>query len=179
MSLILQPFRRFTYVTAHSTALPLLHLRHSSFSNPSAASSTSELILQLFRRFTYVTGLPQPFRCFTYATGTSRTYFTWRADHAQGDEKTVCGGLACYSSRSSYSFGQLLRIILRAANLFSFSHIVSSDSSFNNHNSLYFVKQTSRAAQNLPEGRRRHAGRGLKTPDLNYYLHLSYTYKII
>ena len=33
--LILQPFRRFTYATAHSPTLPLLHLCHSSFSNPS------------------------------------------------------------------------------------------------------------------------------------------------
>ena len=40
--LILQPFRRFTYVTARSPTLPLLFLRHSSFSNPSD-------------RFTYVT----------------------------------------------------------------------------------------------------------------------------
>ena len=39
---ILQPFRRFTYVTAHCPTLPLLHLRHSSFSNPSFASSTSQ-----------------------------------------------------------------------------------------------------------------------------------------
>ena len=30
--LILQPFCRFTYVTAHSRTLLLLHLRHSSFS---------------------------------------------------------------------------------------------------------------------------------------------------
>ena len=29
--LIFQPFRRFTYVTAHSTALPLLHLRRRLF----------------------------------------------------------------------------------------------------------------------------------------------------
>ena len=29
--LILQPFRRFTYITAHSTTLPLLHLRHKHF----------------------------------------------------------------------------------------------------------------------------------------------------
>ena len=29
--LILQPFHRFNYVTAHSTALPLLHLRHRHF----------------------------------------------------------------------------------------------------------------------------------------------------
>ena len=80
--LILQPFRRFTYVTAHSPTLPLLHLRHSSFSYPSFASPTSQtlhvchmasrdeqssfsnlsvtpptsqLILQPFRRFTSVT----------------------------------------------------------------------------------------------------------------------------
>ena len=42
--LILQPFRCFTYVTAHSPTLPLLHLRHSSFSNPSFASPTSQAL---------------------------------------------------------------------------------------------------------------------------------------
>ena len=90
---ILQPFRHFTYVTAHSPTFPSLYLRHSSFSNPSVALPTSQLILQHFRRFTYVTAhsptlpslylrhssfsnpsvaLPtsqlilQPFRCFTY-----------------------------------------------------------------------------------------------------------------
>ena len=42
--LILQPFRRFTYVTAHSPTLPLLHLRHSPFSNPSIPSPTSQLM---------------------------------------------------------------------------------------------------------------------------------------
>ena len=62
--LILQPFCCFTYVTAHSTALPLLHLhhrhftyvtahsptltslhlRHSSFSNPSFAPPTSQAL---------------------------------------------------------------------------------------------------------------------------------------
>ena len=40
--LILQPFRRFTYVTAHFPTLPLLHLRHSSFSNTSFAFPTSQ-----------------------------------------------------------------------------------------------------------------------------------------
>ena len=34
---------------------PLLHLRHSSFSNPSVALPMSQLILQPVRRFTYVT----------------------------------------------------------------------------------------------------------------------------
>ena len=41
---ILQTFRRFTYVTAHSPTLPLLHLRHSSFSNPCFASPTSQAL---------------------------------------------------------------------------------------------------------------------------------------
>ena len=57
--LILQAFSHFTYVTAHSHSptLTLLHLRHSSFSNPSIASPTSQLVLILkaFRHFTYVT----------------------------------------------------------------------------------------------------------------------------
>ena len=42
--LILQAFRRFTYVTAHSPLLSLLHLRHSSFYNPSFASPTSQVL---------------------------------------------------------------------------------------------------------------------------------------
>ena len=70
--LILQPFRRFTYITVHSPTLPFLNLHHSSFSNPSFASPksqaeqssfsnlsvtsrTSQLILQPFHRFTYIT----------------------------------------------------------------------------------------------------------------------------
>ena len=36
-----RPFRRFTYVTAHSPTLPSFHLRHSSFYNSSKASPTS------------------------------------------------------------------------------------------------------------------------------------------
>ena len=111
--LILQPFRHFTYITAHSPTFPSLHLRHSSLSNPSVlhlrhssfpnlsvTSPTSQLILQPFRRFTYVTAhyptlpslyLPhssfsnlfvtspmlqlilQPFRHFTYVTAHSPT----------------------------------------------------------------------------------------------------------
>ena len=48
--LILQPFRRFTYVTAHYPTLPFLHLRHSSFSNPSFASPTSQALHHLASR---------------------------------------------------------------------------------------------------------------------------------
>ena len=54
--LMLQTFRHFTYVTAHSPTLPSFYLRHSSFPNPSVASPTSQLILQPFFRFSYVTG---------------------------------------------------------------------------------------------------------------------------
>ena len=54
--LILQAFHRFTYVTAHSQILPSLYLHHSSFSNPSVGSPTSQTILQPFFRFSYVRG---------------------------------------------------------------------------------------------------------------------------
>ena len=53
--LILQPFRRFTYTTTHSPTLPLLHLCHSSFSNPYVTLPTPQLILQPFHCFTYIT----------------------------------------------------------------------------------------------------------------------------
>ena len=43
-------------ITAHSPTTPSLYLRHSSFSNPSVVSSTSQLILQPLFRFSYVTG---------------------------------------------------------------------------------------------------------------------------
>ena len=55
-TLILQPFSHFTYVTTHCPTLPSLYLRHSSFSNPSVASPTSQLILQPFFCFSYVIG---------------------------------------------------------------------------------------------------------------------------
>ena len=56
-----------------------------------------------------------------------------------------------------------------SSKLFSFSHrpTVSSNSSLNIHNALYFVKYPSRAAQNSPEGRRRPAGRGFNIPGLH------------
>ena len=98
--LILQLFCCFTYVTAHSTALPLLHLRHrhltyftalaptllllylhhSSFYNPSVASPTLQaprLCHSSFSNPSAASSTPQlilqPFCCFAYITGTSRT----------------------------------------------------------------------------------------------------------
>ena len=42
-------------VTTNFPTLPWLYLCHSSFSNPSVASPSSQFILQLFFRFSYVT----------------------------------------------------------------------------------------------------------------------------
>ena len=74
--LIFQPFRRVTYVTAHSPTLPSLCL--------SVSSPTSQLIFQPFRRVTYVTAhsltllsLLLRHRLFTYVT--------WRASHGDLD----------------------------------------------------------------------------------------------
>ena len=108
--LILQPFRCFTYGTAHSSTLsvasptsqlilqpfPSLHLRHSSFFNPSVASPTSQLILQPFCCFTYVTAhsptlsiasptpqlILQPFRRFTFVTAHSPTLLLLHLRHS-------------------------------------------------------------------------------------------------
>ena len=90
--LILKAFNHFTYVTAHSPTFPSLYLRYGSFSNPSVASPMSQFILQPFFRFSYVTSrAPSPiFRRFTYVTAHSPTLlslvlrhrlFTWRAAH--------------------------------------------------------------------------------------------------
>ena len=70
-----KPDSGYSHSRAHSPTFPSLHLRHSSFSNPSVALPTSQLILQ-------------PFRCFTYVITCSPTllslllrhrFFTWRA----------------------------------------------------------------------------------------------------
>ena len=58
----------FRYVIFHvGVTLLSLHLRHSSFSNTSVVSSTSQLILQPFLCFTYVTAnspaLPSLYLC--------------------------------------------------------------------------------------------------------------------
>ena len=72
--LILQPFRHFTYVTAHSLTLTSLSLPHDSFSDSSVASSASRLILRPFFRFSCVAG---------------SSWVTWGADHAYDRPKSV------------------------------------------------------------------------------------------
>ena len=99
--LILQPFRRFTYVTAHSPTLPLLHLLHSSFSIPSFPSPMSGAHSPNFVTLPTSQLILQPFRCFTfveahYPTILSLllrhrlfTYFTWRAAHVESFTKIM------------------------------------------------------------------------------------------
>ena len=80
--LILQPFRRFTYVTVHSPTLSSLHLHYSSFSNPSVASPTSQIIIQPFRCFTYVT-VHSPTLLSLLLRHRLFTYVTWRDPHVR------------------------------------------------------------------------------------------------
>ena len=67
---------------AHSPTFPSLHLRHSSFSNPSVALPTSQLILQPFRYFTYVTD-HSPTLLSPLLRHRIFTYFTWRDVHGK------------------------------------------------------------------------------------------------
>ena len=71
-------FRRFTYVTAHSPTFLSLHLRHSSFFDPSVALPTSQLILQPIRCFTYVT-VHSPTLLSLLLRHRLFSYVTWRA----------------------------------------------------------------------------------------------------
>ena len=70
--LILQPFYRFTYTTAHSPTLPLPHLHHSSFFKPSFASPTSQALhlchlvsCPCFLEYPWSAAILQAFLCFT------------------------------------------------------------------------------------------------------------------
>ena len=74
MNLSLRVLHFFSGRASFSNPLSL-HLRHSSFSNPSDALPTSQLVLKHLRCFTYVIDTSptsqlnlQPFRRFTYIT---------------------------------------------------------------------------------------------------------------
>ena len=81
----------FTYVTAHCPTLLLLYLYHSSYSNPSIASSTSQLILQPFCYFTYSMSqlILQPFCYFTYITAHSPTLLLLYLHHSSFSNPSV------------------------------------------------------------------------------------------
>ena len=121
--LILQPFCHFTYITTHSPTLPLLYLHHSSFSNPSVASPTSQLILQPFFRFSYDTssslnspGVPpmvapptsqlilQPFCHFTYVTTNSPTLLSLYPHHSSFSNHSVASSTSQFILQPIFRF---------------------------------------------------------------------------
>ena len=63
---------------ANSPTFPSLHLRHSSFSNPSVALPTPQITLQPFRCFIYVTA-HSPTLLSLFLRHRLLTYVTWRA----------------------------------------------------------------------------------------------------
>ena len=89
--LILQPFRRFIYVTAHSP-FPLLRLRHSSFSNPSFASPTSQAL----------TSPHEPPMKRLFPSYLSSTHFSWiipdLSPNSSCDFQDSCFQIFCKSS---------------------------------------------------------------------------------
>ena len=104
-------FRRFTYVTAHSSTLPLLHLHHSSFSNPSFASPTSQalhLIHLASRPWTAVRNHHRRFlpkgRSFTANSGTKAAVLSkGKSSTANSGTKVAvllgmsrCGSFPCF-----------------------------------------------------------------------------------
>ena len=103
--LILQPIRRFTYVTAHSPIFPLLQQCHSSFSNPSITLLTSQLILQSFRCFTNVK-VHSPTLLLLLLRHRLFTYVTWRADHVNDYHIQEWMG-PMFSRHLSYSWGKI------------------------------------------------------------------------
>ena len=92
--LILQPFLRLTYVTAHSPTLSLLLLHHSSFSNPSVASPISQLILQPICHFTYVTVQSPTLPLLNLLIGTSPT--------SPGEPPMICARAEKHSGNGIY-----------------------------------------------------------------------------
>ena len=84
-----QPFRHFTYLTAHSPTLPLLHLRHSSFSNPSVTSPTSQLFCSASVALPTSHLILQSFRCFTYVTAHFQTLPSLHLRHSSFSNASV------------------------------------------------------------------------------------------
>ena len=133
-------FHRFTYVTAHSPTLPLLHLRHNSFSNPSVALPTSQL-LQPFRCFTYVTAhsptllllhlchsfsnpsvasptsqlIPQLFPCFTYVTAHSPTLSLLHLRHSSFSNPSVASPTSQFILQPFFRFSYVIGFSLTSA----------------------------------------------------------------
>ena len=134
----LKPIRRLTYVTAHSPTLPLLPLRHSSFSNHSFASHTSQALHLRHlasrswckKRMRYERPskwhawaelILQPFCHFTYVTAHSRTLPSLYLRHSSFSNPSVASPTSQLILqpffRFSYIIGSSLNVTLRAARI--------------------------------------------------------------
>ena len=80
--LILQPFCCFTYVTAHITTLPLLHLLYRHFTYIKAHSKTITLLHLRHRHFTYVNwrGAHAPMMISKYPWWFCNLQWLWTAE---------------------------------------------------------------------------------------------------
>ena len=85
-----------TMSSVHSPTFSSLHLRHSSFSNPSVASPTSQFILQ-------------PFRCFIYVTVHSPTLLSLLLRHCSSLNSLgkLPMLLTHYTPNNDFKFGQV------------------------------------------------------------------------
>ena len=87
--LILQPFRRFTYVTAHSPVLPSHHIRHSSFSNYPSLRLRHSSFSKLSLASPMSQHTLQPFLCFTYVIAHSPTFPSLNIGHRSFSNPSV------------------------------------------------------------------------------------------
>ena len=140
---------------AHSPNFSSLPLRHSSFSNPSAALPTSQLILE-------------PFRCFTYVTVHSRTllslilrhrlftYVTWRAAHGVKKLWYMRGpvsGIYLFTSGHVPHLRSETVAVIRRMNMMwmiNYVHTIRGDES--GPNFLTFVSQLRKTTEKLQPG---------------------------
>ena len=116
------------YSKAHSLTFSSLYLRHSSFSNPSVALTTSQLILQSFRCFTYVTAhfstilsLLLRHRLFTYVT--------WRAAH-DINELYYTVRVQLIEHLSFIIFGPYCNIVYKISKILFFNIILTTNCNF-------------------------------------------------
>ena len=110
--LILQLFPHFTFVTTHSTTLPSLCLSHSSFSNSSVASPTSQFILQPFFRFSCVTSILQPFPHFTFVATHSPTLLSLFLSHSSFSNSFVTSPTSQFILQPFFRFSCVTSILI-------------------------------------------------------------------
>ena len=109
-----------------------LHLRHSSFSNPSVASPTWQLIIQPFRCFTYIAA---PILLSFLLRHKFFTYVTWRAAHGKSKIMRPSNRIRQYKHyRNDKNFVLLKRSVLR--------NILRRNNSYIHTKNCYYIEMT-------------------------------------